>query len=321
MGLISIKKPQNRKNKRLFSSKKSLIFYISLLIIPIIQFIIFYIVVNFNSFFMSFQTYKDGVFYFNDITNPSDFWKNYIRVFTFQQTDNIDLWKYFQNSFIVWGVSIFFGTLFAIFFSFYIYRKRKLAFFFKFLLFLPSVIPSVLLTTLYSGFLDNFISPLFRQYFGWNFLPVKLIDENSDLSLFLVLLFATWISFGTQVLLYSNAMSQISSTVIEASEIDGCSPLRQLFSVVIPQIIPTITTFLVVSIAGFFTNQAFLYNFFPNGTNRFGTIGYFLYVYSAPGGINALDAYPFVSALGLLCSAIAIPLIFILRKLLSRWGK
>ncbi len=320
MGLALIKNPKNRYKKKIIGGRKSLIFYSLLLVIPVIQFIVFYIMVNFNSFFMAFQTYENGAFHFNDITNPSDFWKNFIRIFTFEQTDNKNLWIYFKNSFIVWGVGIFAGTLLAIFFSFYIYRKRKLSYIFKFFLFLPSIIPSVLLTTIFSGFLDNFLSIVLRERWGWD-IPVKLIQENSPYSLFIVILFGTWISFGTQVLLYSNAMSQINGAIMEASELDGCSPIRQLFTVVIPQILPTISTFLIASIAGFFTNQALLYNFFPTGTDKFGTIGYFIYVYSAPGGLNAFDAYPFVSALGLLCTSVAIPLIFTIRKILSRWEK
>lgn len=313
-----ILRPKSKARKKRLSTRGSLGFYISLMALPMLQFLIFYVYVNFNSFLLAFQRYEDGIFVMNNIKDPSDFWRSFITLFHYKDIYQQSLGVYFKNSAIVFAVGVFVGMFLAIFFSYYIYKRRKLSFFFKFFLFLPSVIPSILLTSIFTGFLNDYLTPLFRDVFGWKSLPTVLIDENSNASLAIVLAFGTWISFGTQVLLYTNAMEQINPGIIEADEIDGCTPLRELFQIVVPTIMPTIGTFLISAVAGFFTNQALLFNFFPNGTNRFGTVGYFIYLNANPAGMTA-DSYPLVAALGLLCAAITIPVTVLIRKFVKRF--
>ena len=52
-----------------FKNKHDLIFYISLMLLPCIQFFIFYIVINFNSIMLVFQKFEGGKFIFNGFNN------------------------------------------------------------------------------------------------------------------------------------------------------------------------------------------------------------------------------------------------------------
>ena len=176
------------------------------------------------------------------------------------------------------------------------------------------------MTTIFKEFIMDFVSKIMANN-GTKFITTwGLLDPYSKTAFPLIIIYSIWISFGSQVLFYTNAMAQIPSSVMEASEIDGCGHFRQLFYIVIPHILPTIETFLIASIAGFFMNQAGLFNIYGiiDNAPELGTIGYFIYSKAAPG---AQDWYPVMSAFGICCSFIAIPAVFLLKQITKRITK
>ena len=308
----------NRKQTNKSSTKDAIFFY-ALLLLPVLQFLIFYIYVNFNSILMSFQRYDSVSASFTFLTdNP---FKNFQGVFELTEL-GLDLGKLILNSFILWICMVAFGTVPAIIFSFYIYRKRALCHFFKFFLFLPSIIPSILLTTVFKGFMIDCISNIMKV-FGTTFATSNgLLDPYSNTAFPILLIYYIWISFGSQVLFYSNAMAQISPSLIEAGQLDGCSESRILIHVVLPGILPTIKTFIIASVAGIFTNQMMLFNFYGVIDNApdIATIGYFIYSMAAPGPSNYAN-YPLMAAFGICCSVIAISAVFLINMLFKRFEK
>ena len=111
-------------NKRIFgkSKTKDLIFFYALLFLPVTQFLIFYIVVNFNSILMSFQKYDSASASFVFLTNNP--FKNFVSVFELSDL-GLNLGKLILNSLILWACMVLFGTVPAIIFSFYIYRQNS----------------------------------------------------------------------------------------------------------------------------------------------------------------------------------------------------
>jgi ABC-type sugar transport system permease subunit len=125
--------------------------------------------------------------------------------------------------------------------------------------------------------------------------------------------------FGTQVLLYSNAMEQIAPSVLEAAELDGITPLREIWSIILPCIMGTVSTFMIASIAGIFTSQANLYSFYGEDAMNFpktNTLGYYMFVIVQPGSRLGFgrDYYGYASALGLCCTAVVIVPTVLFRK-------
>ena len=307
---------QQNKQKSLKSKTKDAIFFYALVILPVVQFIIFYIVVNFNSILMSFQRY-DSLSASFVFLNENVF-KNFKGVFKLTNL-GLNLGKLILNSVILWACIVGFGTIPAIIFSFYIYRKRTLCNFFKFFLFLPSIIPSILLTTVFKGFMIDCVSNILKT-FGVTFTTSNgLLDPYSKTAFPILLIYYIWISFGSQVLFYTNAMAQVSPSLVEAGRLDGCGEGRVLLNVVLPQILPTIKTFIIASIAGIFTNQMMLFNFYGviDNAPNIGTIGYFIYSFAAPGPSN-YNNYPLMAAFGICCSILAIGAIFIVNRVFKR---
>ena len=108
--------------------------------------------------------------------------------------------------------------------------------------------------------------------------------------------------------------------ITEYVQIDGASKMREFFSITLPLIFPTISTFLVIGIAGIFTNQANLYNFFQYQADRSTyTLGYWMFVLIAEKSSN-LTSYPYAAAMGVLLAMIAAPVTLVVRWLLEKFG-
>ena len=187
--------------------------------------------------------------------------------------------------------------------------------FFRLILFLPSILPAILLSTVFQLFTGDIVS----LAFGCGKL---LTGDDQTVRLITIIFYTVWIGFGTQVLLYSNSMEQVSPSGIEAAQLDGVQPMRDLFSILLPSIMPTVATFMIATIAGMFINQANLYNFYgEDASNQTFTLGYYMFIivqtHSKYG--YGRSFYPFASALGLCCTAVAIPLTVLFRKFSKRF--
>lgn len=279
-----------------------MVFYGALIALPLAQIAIFYFYVNFNSVMLAFKEFdgKDS-FIWNFGANFPQLWLD---------LTDMTLLNALKNSFIVWVFTTGLGTFLAIVFAYYIYKKWPVAKTFKFFLFFPSVLPSILLVGIFKFFVNNAIP----GYFG---LTDGLLDYGNTLFP-TVVFYNVWICFGAQLLIYTGAMDQIAPEIMEAGEVDGVTPIREFFSIVIPIILPTVSTFIIANVATLFTNQANLYAFFGGDMALMPedyTIGY--YLFKLVGESGALNKYPYASMLGIICTLIAFPLTMLARRLLG----
>lgn len=149
----------------------------------------------------------------------------------------------------------------------------------------------------------------------------SLFDGAPIQQLFVVILYNTLVGFGSGVLMYSNAMARIPDSLIEYGKMEGISPIREFFTVVLPCIYPTLETFLIIGLSQIFTDQANLYTFFGDASHfSIQTIGYWLYTQVLDGRAT-MSSYPYSSAAGLVLSAITIPIVLIARHFLDKLDK
>ena len=302
--------PTTPKKRLKLNNKK--IFYYSLMIFPLLQFCIFYIGVNFQSILLAFQKYENSSFVFL----KEDFFANFKKIIEHCTNDKTILYA-FKNSLILWFFTTVCGTGIAIFFSYYIFKRKKSGRFFRFVLFLPSILPAVLLTIIFKLFTADVLPTVFG---------VQKLLETTDSStrLTTIIAYTVFMGFGTQVLLYSNAMEQISPSVLEAAELDGVTPMRELWSIILPEIMGTVSTFMIATIAGAFTNQANLFNFYGEDGIDFAqtnTLGYYMFVIVQPNSKLGFGRsyYGYASALGLCCTFLALVPTILFRKFSKRF--
>lgn len=288
--------------------RNRLIFYISVVGIPFIQFCIFYVGVNINSIVMAFQKY--------DVTTAAYSWNgvaNFVRFFK-DFSEKAYLSASIKNSLSLYGLSLLTLVL-AVFFSYYIFKKKPFSSFYKLMLFMPHIVSSITLILIFKYFTDSAYPSIVESITGNK--PLGLIS-NPDTQWVTIVVFFMWTSMGTQVLMLSGTMSGINEAIIEAAQIDGASPLKEFFYVVLPMVWGTVVTFLVVSVTAIFTNQMALFGFFDiDAPYSLYTFGYFLFR-----GIRTsnLGGYPYLAAAGLVLTVVSIILTFTVRGLLNKFG-
>lgn len=301
--------------KPLHKSRKNrgkTIFYWSILALPLLQFVIFYIGVNMNSFALAFQEFDlyDGGLKFLGFNR---LWMNFKAVF--QEFGEADyLLTAFSNSIVAYLVSLVVGLTLALLFSYYLYKKFFMSKFFKVILFLPFIISSVILVIIYKYFVENAIPAFILQLFGTE---IEGLLSNPGTEFITVLFFSIWTSFGIQTLIYGSAMSDISNDIVDAAKIDGVTPMREFLYIDIPIIAPTIAVFVVSSTATIFANQMNLFSFYGASAANYDiwTIGYYMYqgITVAP-----LADYPYFAAFGLVMTMITIPITLIVRHFMNK---
>lgn len=293
-------------NKKMMNSRKRwrLIFCLCVLALPIAQFCIMYIGVNIRSVLMAFQKYDTatGVWSPNGVNNFVQVWHNLSEGSILRDT--------ISNSLTVWIIGLFVGTVLALMFSYYLYKKYFLTPLFKVMLFLPSMISVTVLVTLYQYFVDAALPDI---------IGIEGLLTKKETIFPTIVFFNLWIGFGTNVIMYTNAMSGIDESIMEYSKLEGVKPFRELVSIVCPLIYPTITTFLVVGIAGIFTNQLNLYIFYSEqAPKNVMVLGYYMFT-KVVGKAASLSEYPYAAAMGLMCTCIAAPITIVVRFILDKF--
>ena len=294
------------KKKKFFS--KDLIFYSVMLAFPILQFAVFYIGVNGRAILYSFQE----IDVYGHATPSIVPLRNAFNLLT-----TPTMWKMVGMSLLAFVLTYFIGTSLALFFSYFIYKKLPLNKMFRVFLFLPSIISSIVLATLFKYYIESAIPAYSATFFHKT---MEGLLANSNTRFLIIIVYNLLMSFGTSVLMYSNAMSGLSNEVVEAARIDGCNQFKEFFHVVLPGIFPTITTFAITSVAAIFMNQIALFSFYGTGApTDVQTVGYYIYVQTVNAENNEAQ-YPLISAIGLLLSMVAIPTTILTKYLLEKYG-
>lgn len=298
--------PSAKKHKVLSKKGSQSRFLFFFLLYPVIQFLIFYIGVNFNSILLAFKDYNTvtATYSFAGFVNFGEIIQD---LFV-----NGNLTLALQNSLIQFVVTFFIGIPVSVIVSYGVYKKIPFAGFFKVMLFMPNMINGMVFVI--CG--ENIINYGFPIIFGEG--ASELLYVLNPSSFYTVLVFGFWMQFAGSLVVYLGAMSSIPQEVMEYGKLERLSSMRELFSIVVPLIFPTITTYVVVGIAGFFTNYGFFYSFFQGSSGAFDTLGYVFFVKVADA--TSMDTYPYAAAGGLLFTFVLTPITLSVKALLEKFG-
>lgn len=288
-----------------------ILFYLAFTIIPTLHFILFYIVVNFNSFLMAFQR----------IVNYETVWSigNFTMFFEELQSSTSNLSVAFRNTFITFGINIvmYFVSFFV---SYFLYKKVWGHTLFRICFFLPSVIAATVTSSFFIKLIsvDGPIAPILQDIYNLKSLPDILDDARfANGAIFANLI---WLSFPSNMILLGGAFSRIPDSVIESAQLDGISWIREAFSIIIPMVWPTFGLLLMLSIISMFaaTGNVFL---FTKGRNDTMTLSVWMYLQiyeniSSPNLEN--NIYNYLSAVGFMITIISVFLSVVIRKINSK---
>ena len=289
-------------------------FYASIMILPMAQFLIFYVFVNINSVVMSVQefSFDSGKFTFL----PWDNLFGNFEKFALDLVRDPILISATKNSFLLYACTLCIGLPLNLVFSYFLYKKVPMANMFRVVLFLPHIVSAMIISLMFKFFVEKAVPGILAPLGITN---ASNLITRQDTAFKVIIFYVLWSGFGTQILVYTSTMSRISDSIIEAGRLEGITLFKEFFRVILPLIFPTITTFLVIGVAGIFTSQGGLYDFFGGAAPYHAyTFGYFLFV-RVIGEAN-INNYPYAAAAGLLFTIVAAPVTILVKYLLERFG-
>ena len=301
-----------------YRKRNRALFFASVVVIPVLQFCICYIYVNINSFILAFQHYdyaKSGLGF--DIT--------FVGFQNFKEAMSLILERphYLVNSLKLFFWTTGIGLTLALLFSYYIYKKYPMAGLFRVVLFIPKILSGVVFCLLFRCIVDEVYPNMANMLFNKN-VELGLLD-NPETRLGAVLFFSVWVSFGVNVLMFSGSMSGIDESIVESAQLDGTNAVQEFIFITVPMIWPTFVSFFVINLTGLLTDQMHLHTFFDTRAGELATFGYYLYLNSAGGELIALGntkypTFPVQAAMGLIMTAVMLPLTLGIRKALRKFG-
>lgn len=288
------------------------IFYWCGLAWPIFQFIIFYLYVNVDSFVLAFQKY-DTVTHTYNFSDPFYYFNRFFGEF---KGSNVMVRGIFYNI-LNYLIGLGIGTPIVIYISFVLYKKVPGHKVYKILLYAPTIISSTVWVLLYSQTVENLIPALIQSVFG---VKIGGLLSNSKTALIALLYFQRWYSLGGGTLLYIATMSGISEEQVEAMRMDGAGTFTEVIHLTLPSIWPILSLFLWTGIPGIITSDMGLYTFYSESAPlELYTFGYWLKVITIRAASNVFDL-PYVAAIGMVQSAVVLPMMFGLKYILGKLG-
>jgi len=305
------------KSKKLVNSYKrgQVVFVWGWLAIPTIAWIIFYWYLNLSSFAGAFQD-REGAWTFQNFV---EIWKDIVA----PVSRSASLAVAFKNTLKYFLLNVLGQYPVQIIVCYFIYKQIFGYKFFRFVFYLPAIISGLVLTTVFQQFIDPMQGTLTKiiQMFNPDFVMPPLLAQASTATN-TIMVYVMWTCVCGNMLLIGGAMNRIPVDVLEAARLDGIGPGREVISIVIPLIWPTLSTLLILTCTGFLSASGPILLFDISAADlEITTISYWMWqkVY-ATSSVGKIDnqVNNLVSAAGLMLTIVAVPIILGLRKLLDK---
>lgn len=297
--------------------KRSFPFVYLFIAFPVLQFLIFWVYVNFSSIMIAF---RDPLGNFT-LAN----FKTVYNAFTTMDSYGFNLSASMGRSFAIWITT--YGLCFpiSIVTTYILFRRIIGHYVFRICYIIPSLMGAVIWTTLISYFVayDGIFVKIIKDM-GITLPPLVTSnglfgDPSTAFPTILAITFITNL-VGNNVVL-TGAFSRIPDEIFESAKLDGAGFWVECTQIAIPCVWSTIATLLTFALCSILTadNNIFLYSG-GTGEPEMSTIGfqlyYLTYMISQNGENQYLYGYP--AALGLVLTLFTLPLVLIGRKLLDK---
>lgn len=190
---------------------------------------------------------------FFKFTTVADMWqssenfvgiKNYVTAFT---TDN-DFINALGFSSMFTLVSIVTVNVFAFILALLLTKEIKGVSVFRSVFFMPNLIGGIVLGYIWKLLINAILAKLNSM----GLTEGSNITSDAAYGFFGLTVLTNWQLIGYMMIIYIAGLQNIPSDLIEAAQIDGASPLRVLFTIKIPMVMPSITICMFLTLANTF---------------------------------------------------------------------
>lgn len=311
---------RNQIPKRPRKNLKRNLFIASLLIVPMLHFIVFWLYINVETISLAFMDwdYFANTYKFAGIDN-------FIEQFR-QFKERPETMNMFFNAFRALPINIACLVLAVIIgyaFSKHI-RGEKV---FRVIFYLPTMISIVIQTLCYRymftyspGMLQGPAAELLRMLgFNYNGWETTLNDPAVINTIWwLISIFCVWASAGINIILMASAMSRIPESVIESAKLDGVGFWRELFQIHIPLIMPTISVFLinsVMAVSAFYIQPMLLTGNTTGPGSVYNTVGWYMFTMAPKAQSSDM---PLISTVGFILTVLVSVMVIVVKKVTDK---
>lgn len=283
-----------------------------MLAIPVAQWLIFSLYANLDSIRMAFSYYDTQTLEFKwfDIGNLFYNFKLFINNVFSASAHSLLMGFIFQT------VGIILLPISYIV-SFVISKKVIGAEAFKVILYLPSILSSMVICLMFKLFIEGGAQQL---YYEWTGNYVTLLQEE-PYNLVVYLLYMLFFSVPGSLLINLGSMSRVPVDLIEYGELEGISVWKEFILVCIPLIYPVLEVQCLGIFVGMFTYKGSLYTIYEGSApTNLKTFGYELFTMIYGGsGANRYTNAGYTSAANLLIGLVSVPIVQGTRMLFDKF--
>lgn len=295
-----------RKGKPI--NKRRVLFVVCCCILPVLNWLIFYVFANLSAFTMAF-TNKDGVLSFDnfirfwdELTNPA------------ADVDGTGIQTAIKNTFLTFGITLV-SFPFKVLVSYFIYKKVPGSGIYRILFFLPSIIFGVALAMIFKEMVstNGFIAKMVQDYFNLTE-PVDVLADSRFANT-TVILHMLWLGFPGDLIIWGGTFARIPNDVLESGQIDGVNWWQEFTMITVPMVWPTVALQMVMMFCGIFSasGAVFLLTKGRYGTQTISSWMY-LQLLNSSASPNTTNVFNYMSAVGLVITVIAIAISLVIRK-------
>lgn len=299
--------PKDDMPKALRSGKN--FFVICMLFFPLLGFVVFYIIQNFEALGLAFQEIVGVDEYGNDVTRWTfDQFPRAIKLF---KGSGAEMSVALKNTVLYFLSKELLMTPVSFVIAYFFYKKLTGTGFFRVAIYLPNIISSIALCTAFKCIIapNGPLSDLLFTKFGYE-MPSLLRQEST--ATYTIVFFQVFMGININMLLFQGSFNRIPKEVVEAALLDGAGAWVELVTIMIPMMWSTLSTLLLLSITNIFGSSGQIL-LFTGGSYGTSTISYWMY-----DQVKLQNSYNLPSALGLIFTFINIPIVVIVRWLSSK---
>lgn len=281
---------------------KDTIFVYCLIALPLIEFFTIYVYINIDSFFLAFQ--RGGKF--AGLENFKMLWDEV-------RADNSTILVAIKNTFIYFGAGLIL-FVWSIFLSYFFYKKILAYKFFRFVLYMPAIISPVVFVALFKNLTSvNGAIALIIKNFNPDFRMPNLL-ARSETATWTMVIYVLWMGWTKNMLYLGGSLARIPLEVLESARLDGVGPWTELTKILVPLLLPTLSTLLLLDVVGILGSSGPIL-LFTKGDYNTTTISYWMFtlVYN-----TGNDQYVKASAAGICLTLIMFPVVYTMRWLIGK---
>lgn len=290
--------------------KKQTLFVWGMIALPLLQWIICWLIVNLSSIKLAFTDARTNELTFR---NFELFWEYLTSPYGEIKIALSNTLKYFSANLLIINPI-------ACIVAYFLYKQIAGYKMFRVIFYLPAIVSSVAMVEAYRQFVGpgGLVNGILN-IFGGSIPPEGLFARN-ETATNAILAYTIWTGCSVNMLLFMGAMTRVPLEVLEAAKLDGCSAFKELTVIILPLILPTICTVVTVTCTSVFSASGPIL-LFTKGACNTTTIAYWIFAKVYGDGVSggmAASNYNIVSCTGLCFTLVGAPLIMLIRSLMEK---